>query len=592
MPCPYLRSCCVRVYFIPSDLSCVSGSRVRLPDMKHIRGLLVATLILLISGSSGVRAQETGSAGEFDVLLENLVAKITSIETAYRSILAGNIARTRRLEIFSQDMPEIESIAEQASGRSDENSVRLSTLMQAARSLDPSQDGFCSVLEEMWVRATVLECATRGIGPDIVAEYVRRETASFIMDRGDFTHPGFDQSSLGAQDQVRIYFCGFGLVVLVHMEGGPDAAIQLFRDASNVRTFIGNQLIFRGVDLDINGIPMIEAVLFDEATSDQMREFYFGEIAGKLAGPGSEFGGDLVMSNAWKEKVASWCSDQVRIPDRLTAREQMEFYGIDFDAGKLGPEALLGLTAPVSRTNIEELIGSDNMLEQVAGLDALRWFDVEKYPDDAAALFAVAEPLMSSADFTVAVLAEESFEADARYRGDPYDDSRRERLRTNIPPMCDLMNRALAHPGIEYLSSTAWLDIFGEGSLRDLLIDCIPMVARVITADWEARQAGSQVSPPEGEIELVAYFITQDTAFFDSTSDAVLGFLLAELDSDEVNPFRVWTYVHYLEAAKRSGIAFSPEWVDALQRLKSWADTTASLIRGDELKQALDELMG
>ncbi len=559
--------------------------------MKHIRGLLVATLILLISGSSGLSAQETGPAGEFDVLLENLVAKITSIETAYRSILAGNIARTRRLEIYSQDMPEIETIAGQASGRSDENSVRLSTLVQAARSMDPSQDGFCSVLEEMWVRATVLECETRGISPDVVAEYVRRQVSGFITDRGDFTHPGFDQSSLGAQDQVRIYFCGFGLVVLVHMEGGPDAAVQLFRDASNIRTFIGNQLIFRGVDLDMNGIPMIEAVLFDEATSDQMREFYFGEIAGKLAGPGSEFGGDLVMSNAWKEKVASWCSDQVRIPDRLTAREQMEFYGIDFDAGKLGPEALLGLTAPVSKAKIEELIGSDNMMEQIAGLDALRWFDTEKYPNDAAALFAVAEPLMSSADFTVAVLAEESLEADARYRGDPYDDSRRERLRTNIPLMCDLMNRALAHPGIEYLSSTSWLDIFAEGSLRDLLIDCIPMVARVITADWEAKKSGSPVSPPEGEIELVAYFIPQDTAFFDSTSDAVLGFLLAELDSDEVNPFRVWTYVHYLEAAKRSGIAFSPEWVDALQRLRSWADTTVSLIRGDELKQALDELI-
>jgi len=227
----------------------------------------------------------------------------------------------------------------------------------------------------------------------------------------------------------------------------------------------------------------------------------------------------------------------------------------------------------------------------VSGLEALRWFDRVEYPDDADFLFSIAEPIMRSTDFTLAVLAKEAYDADARYSGEPYDESRRQRLETNLPWLCDLLDCALDHPGIEYLSSTAWLDIFEEGSLKDELACTLPMIAQVVVSDWTRHEGGEEVYPPEGEIEILAHFLPADVSYFETTSDAVRGFVVAELDSGEVNPFRVWTYVEYLQGAKEGGATLSDEWISTLVRLKTWTDNASALIRGEELRTALDELM-
>jgi hypothetical protein len=559
--------------------------------MRVLPILLTALLLILVTLPAPVKAQDQAAIDEFSVIMELLIDKVASFENAYNPALAGNIARTRRLEVYSANLPEIESFAAMASGRTDSNSQQLWMLTEAAQSMDPESSDYLPVLEEIWVRSVVLQCETRGIDVDDVGAYIRREAASFIANRGDFTHPEFDESTLGGEDHIRIYFAGFGMVVLVHMPGGVEKSIELYQESSDLRGYYANQLIFRGVDLDVDGLPMLEAVLFDPELDPSTGEYFYGLMAGKLLGPGGEFGGNVILSREWKDALAEWSYEYIQTPDRLEARREMPLYGVRFEDADIGPEAFLGLLGPAARADINSLLAADDLMLNVSGLEALRFFDRVEYPDDADFLFSIAEPLMQSSDFTLAVLAKEAYDADARYTGEPYDESRRQRLQTNLPWLCDLLDRALAHPGVEYLASTAWLDIFDEGSLKDRLACALPMIAQVVVSDWARHEEGEEVYPPEGEIEILAYFLPTEVGYFETTSDAVRGFLEDELDSGEVNPFRVWKYVDYLQGAKEGGATLSDEWMSTLVRLRTWTDNAPALIRGDELRTALDELM-
>lgn len=573
------------------DKSPHSSITQRIQTMKLLRILPSIFFLVLIALPAPVRAQDQADLDEFSVIMEHLIDKVATFESAYNPSLAGNIARTRRLEVYSVNAEEIDAFAQEASGRTDPNSMELWTLTEAVRSMDPTSLDFLPILEELWVRSVVLECEDRGITTDVVGAYIRREAASFVANRGDFTHPEFDESTLGGEDHIRIYFAGFGMVVLVHMNGGVEKAIELYEESSDLRGYFANQLVFRGVDLDVDGLPMLESVLFDPELSPSTGEYFYGLMAGKLVGPGGQFGGNVVLSNEWKETLSEWTYEYIRTPERLEARMDLPLYGVRFEEADLGPEAFLGLLGPSARQEINSLLAADDLMQNVSGLEALRWFDRVEYSDDAGFLFSIAEPIMTSTDFTLAVLAKEAYDADARYMGEPYDEARRERLQSNLPALCDLLDRALEHPGVEFLSSTAWLDIFEERSLRDELECTLPMIAQVVVSDWTRHEEGEEVYPPEGEIEILTYFLPTHVEYFETTSDAVRGFVEDELDSGEVNPFRVWTYVDYLEAAKEGGGTMSEEWISTLVRLRAWVDNAPALISGDELKSTIDELM-
>jgi hypothetical protein len=561
--------------------------------MRPNRILFILTAILfMVFVPAAANAQSDAAMNEFNVLMDDLVGKIVNIETAYSPSLAGAIGRTRRLEVYSQLMPDIESVAQDAQGRIDLNSLTLQMLIDAADLMDPADEQFLPILEELWVRAIILRCTIRNIGPETVRDYIRRESSSFVADRGNFAHPDFDQSTLTPEDETIIYFTGFGLVILMNMDGGPDLALEIYNDATDLKGYFSNQLVFRAVDLDVAGLPVLEKILTDSLEQPIIGEFLYGTIASKLLGQGGQFGNELNLTNEWKTTIADWTYNFMIIPERLEARLQLPFYGVDFDQVELFAEALLGLLGPPSKLKILSLLSSEDLMKNVVGLESLRWFDVDTYPDDAGEIYAIAEPLMGNRDFTLAVLAKEVLDIDAYYTGEPYDSARRERLAANIPWLCDLMQRAYENQGVEYLSSTAWLDIYREGTLVDLLADCMPMVAQVINSDWASKQENPDISLPEGEVDLVAYFMENgQPELFTSTEGTVLNFLVSELDSDNVNPFRVWTYVNYLDASVVAGNALSDDWTNALVRLKSWVDGGNALIRTEELKSKLNELL-
>ncbi|MCX6646852.1 MAG: hypothetical protein NTY09_10965 [bacterium] len=561
--------------------------------MHRNRILFILTAILfMVFVPVAANAQANTAMNEFNVLMDDLVDKIVNIETAYSPSLAGAIGRTRRLDVYSQLMPDIESVAQDAQGRTDLNSLTLQMLIDAADLMDPADEQFLPILEELWVRAIILRCTIRNIGPETVRDYIRRESSSFVADRGNFAHPDFDQTTLTPEDETIIYFTGFGLVILMNMDGGPDLALGIYEDAVDLKGYFSNQLVFRAVDLDVAGLPVLEKILTDSLEQPIIGEFLYGTIASKLLGQGGQFGNELNLSDEWKTTIADWTYNFMIIPERLEARLQLPFYGVDFDQVELFAEALLGLLGPPSKPKILSLLSSDDLMKNVVGLESLRWFDVDTYPDDAGEMYAVAEPLMGNRDFTLAVLAKEVLDIDAYYTGEPYDSARRERLAANIPWLCDLMQRAYENQGVEYLSSTAWLDIYREGTLVDLLADCMPMVAQVINSDWASRQENPDISLPEGEVDLITYFMKNgQPELFTSTESTILNFLVSELDGDDVNPFRVWTYVNYLDASVVAGNALSDDWTNALVRLKSWVDGGNALIRTEELKSKLNELL-
>ncbi len=561
----------------------------------HLITVIISMTFLVPAPSQAV---DQGLVDEFSALMQNMVDHVTEIENSYNIALTGNIARTRRLEVFSAGLPELEAFEQLALPRSDPNSGVIVVLIDAVRAGEPTDDAMKSLLLEIRVRSVILECATSGIGSEIVAEYVRRESATFVADRGNFFHPEFDESSLTDEDIVHIYFAGFGLIVLVNMEGGIDASNQLYDESTELRPYFAQQLTFRGADLDIGGMPLLEAVLFDPAITIPAREVLYGVLAGKMIAPAGQFGNELQFTTPWKEIIAEWAADHIATGERLDARAALPFYGVQFGQEDLGPESLLGIIGPPAYPHIATLLQSGVPMQQVCGLEALRWVDMGRYPDEAETLFALAEPLMGSNDFVLAALSMNAYEADALYTGEPYDESRRDRLEANLPILIGLLNLALEDESIDYLSTTAWLDIFAEGSLADQLVGCMPMISRVVVADWERRQMGEQVMFPEGEIEIISYFLPSHIEYFESTSDAALGFLNGELSAEGddsngegVNPFRVWTYVEYLQAAKSGGATLDDNWMSALVRLRAWSESGAPLVRGDELKEALDGLL-
>ncbi len=528
---------------------------------------------------------------EFSSLMDTMTDRVSEIESGYSLALMGTIADIRRREIFTVNIPEIESIASLASDRSDSNSTELVRLIDAVLTGDPTADAMKSLLIESRVRSVILECSLSGIGADVVSDYVKRESATFVANRGNFFHPEFDGSTLSADDIIRIYFSGFGLVVLVHLDGGIDSAIEMYEESTDLRPYFAQQLVFRGADLDTNGLSLLETVLYDPAIPPPAREIFYGVLAGKLMGPGGQFGNELDPSDTWKQTVAEWATDHIITPERLSARIELPFYGVEFRAAELGPESLLGLMGPTAAPKIASLLASDDPMRQVSGLEAMRWFDFESHPAAADTLIELAEPLMGGEDFAIGILAMNVYEVDAAYTGESYDSARRARLAANLPALIDLMDRAYEDEAIEYLSTTAWLDLFAEGSMKNQLDELTPMIVNVVNADWARKEAGIDVVLPEGEIEILTYFIPAYPSLFTATSDSILGFLNNELTDDNVNPFRVWTYVHYLEAAKSSGVTLDESCTGTIIQLKLWADHAPALIDGDNLKTSLDSLL-
>ncbi|HEX9745554.1 MAG TPA: hypothetical protein VGB30_09015 [bacterium] len=539
-------------------------------------------------------ATDEARLGEFTVLMDTMISNISEIEQAFNPVLSGSIARTRRLELYTDMHPEIQNINTNVQNTVGDNGERLRELAAIALTGDQTGDNFQSILSELWIRYIVYQCENRGITADEVAAYVRREASTFVANRGNFYHPNFDEGTLTSEEIVKIYFTGFGLVVLLQMEGGEDTAIGIYDESTELRPFYAKQLLFRGADLDVKGLPLLEAVIFDDVVSPPAREGFFSVLAGKMIGPSGQFGEWPEFSDEWKTTIAGWTYDHITINERLLARLDLPLYGVDFENESMGPEALMGLLGGTAEDKIENLLTADTIIEKVAGLEALRWFKIDEYPDEAANLFAVAEPLMGETDFALAMLALNVYEADVFYTGEPYDAVRRNRIRQNMTYLTSLINLAYNQPDIDYVSTTAWLDIFAEGSLKDGLLGITPMVARVINADWAEKQEGAEVYLPEADIKVLTYFISNDPGLFVQTSEAVLGFLNDELSDESatgVNPFRVWVYVDYVSEAKDAGLWLNDGWISSLVRLRSWIEDQQLLIRGDDLKAELDRLV-
>jgi hypothetical protein len=552
-------------------------------------------LFILILGTgiaSPLLAQEDAGTGEVSVLMDNMVAHVTSIETAYGPNLAGSIARTSRLEAYNGSMPEFETIATGLEGRTDASSGRFLTLLEQARPADPTSEDVRAALNELWVLSVLLGCEQQGIGADSVKQYVLESSSAFVADHGNFFHPNFDESALTAQDYVRIYFSGFGLIVLLQMDGGANQALQLYRDSTELKPFFAQQLVFRAVDMDTAGLPILQEVLFDVNLPPSAREVFYSVLAGKMIGPSGQYGNTLEFSDEWRTTVAGWALQQVEDQSRMDARMQTEFYGVDFEQGTLGPESLLGLIGPIAESQVTSLLNSPELMLQVSGLEAVRWVNADLYPDYAGRVNALAEPMMSSGDFTLALLALNIFEVDAIFTGEPYDETRRARLDAGLTSFCALMENALGNQDIQYLSTPAWLDIAAEGSLFEGLECAAPMIARAIAVDLERKKAGQDIPLPEGEVNILAHFLPTHPELFDQTSETVLGFLGLELDSGDINPFRVLSYVNYARSAKSSGIELGETWLSDLTRIREWADSSQVVIDADQLRAALDELIG
>jgi hypothetical protein len=311
-----------------------------------------------------------------------------------------------------------------------------------------------------------------------------------------------------------------------------------------------------------------------------------------MIGPSGQYGNTLEFSDEWRTTVAGWAMQHISDQSRLEARRQTAFYGADFEQGMLGPESLLGLIGPVAESQVASLLNSEEPMLQVSGLEAVRWVNADLYPDYAGRMYSVAEPMMSSNDFTLAVLALNIFEMDAIFTGEPYDETRRARLDVALTSFCTLMDNALSNEDIQYLSTPSWLDVAAEGSLLDRLECAAPMIARAIAADLERKRAGEDVPLPEGEVNIIAHFLPAHHELFEQTSDTILGFLESELESGDVNPFRVWSYVNYAQAAKSSRIEMGEVWLNDLARLRAWAESSQVVIEGDRLKSTLDDLIG
>ncbi|MFH1676762.1 MAG: hypothetical protein ABIC40_07020 [bacterium] len=559
--------------------------------MRIFHATLFIVSIMLFFAGVPASAQENPKLDEFSVIMQNMIDKVASIENAYSSKFAPNIARVRQSEVFNSTIKEVGDIVVQASSSSTENARLLSEIAGKTQSTDPLSMDAKPVLEELWIRSVVCMCETRGIDSATVASWVKRESSTFVADRGNFFYPEFDDSTLTPKDLVKIYFSGFGLIVLEYLDGGVEKAVDIYTNSTDLKPYFAQQLIFRGADLDTAGLPMLKAVLFDETVAPGVREAYYIVLAGKLIGPSGQFGEEIDPSDEWRSTVAEWTYSHIITPERLAARKNVPFYGVSFGTPAIAPESLLGLIGPVAEPKIADLLKSGDTMALLSGLEATRWFDISSWPQAGVELLSLAEPAMANEDMTVAVSAMSIFERDTPYSGRPYDPDKKARIQANLPAFTGLIKRALENEDINYLSSSAWSDIFMEGSMTDMLGDVIPMVVLAVNDDYSRKTSGETVALPETEIKLIAHFIGKDKKYFTDSSDAVLGFLTAELDSSSVNPFTVKTYVDYLQSAKSSGIVLSDNWTAAIIRLRAWTESTPVLIDGENLKASIDGLL-
>jgi len=561
--------------------------------------ILITILLIILTTFipvSSANAQDDPKAGELAVLMDNMIGQVTALERAYNPSIASNIARTMRLDVYTDLFPELERYRQLVEGRADLNSIRLRTLLDATNSLEITDLSTLPVLEEILVRSMVLDCENRGISPQTVSQYVLTGYSTFVTDHGDFSNPDFDMETLSGEDLSRIYFNGFGLMVLINMDpaggSGVREAVRLYESTPHMKGFLGNQFVIRGVDLDINGIPLLQAVLDDDEVIPDIKEIYYGVMAEKIAVGVDIFGSELNLSDEWYNTIEPWVAGHVLIPDRLTARESVGFpYGVSFGYMSYGPESLLGMCGKHAADDITAMLTSDALMKQIAGLEAIRRFDKSAFPDEASRILGFAEPLMASIDFATAMLALEAFDRDAKYSGTHYEGAQMNRISANIPIMCDLMQRAKEVEWVDYVYSTSWWDIFQEGSLTGDLEPCLPMIITVVNADWAVKISGEDLYFPSSEVEILTYFIPTHNECFTETSDAVRGFLTDELDRGTINQFTVWGYVDYLRAADDGGIALDDEWLGTILRVKQWVSGQSVLIRGEELTAMLEQLL-
>jgi len=559
----------------------------------------ILLMIFVLSGFFLIlpaRSQDDPDMDYVSVVMDNLVSQVTSLERAYNPSIASNIARTMRLDAYNNVYSELERYRGLVSGRTDLNSIKLWTLLEALNSLDIPDDSTLPVLEEIMVRAAVLECENGGIEPETVSQYILTGYSTFVMDHGDFSHPDFDMDSISNEDFIKIYFNGFGLMVLINMgleDGtGVSEAIRLYESAPHLKSFLSNQFIVRGIDLDVHGLPLLETVFFDDELLPDVKEIYYGVIAEKIIIGDNIYGSNLIISDEWYSGIEPWVVDHILIEDRLAARESIGFpYGVNFGFPMPGPESLLGICGAQGNENIALMLSSDDFMTQIVGLEAMRMFDSQRWPEEASILYGLAEPLMASREFTPAMLALEVFDRDSRYTGEAYDAARRARIEANLPVMCELMRRADDVEWVDYIYSVSWWNIYEEGTLVDELEPCLPMIARVVNSDWSLKGSGEESYFPAHEVEVLTYFIPGHTEFFDETSEAVRGFLVDELDAGRINQFTVWDYVDYLKAASDGGVVLGDEWVGTILRIKQWAEEQTVLIREEELLRTIDELM-
>jgi hypothetical protein len=543
--------------------------------------------------------EQDAQLAQLSSIMDNMIAQATSIQEAFSPKLGGAIARTARLEVNKNLMPEFEKVASEIAARpatlesatEDPAEARFQSLMDTARATDPTASAMLPIMLELCVKSVVVQCMLDNISAETVAKYVLGSSSSFVADQGNFLLPGFDPSKLKLLDQTRIYFAGFGLVVLLGMDGGTDKAIELYKNSTELKPFYTEQLVMRGADLDMAGLPLLQAIFLDPVTSTLEKEVLFSTLAEKITVSTGQYGEGHVYTDEWKKTIDGWVIDQIGNKERLDARRKILASGIDFSQAESGPEGFLGTAGPVAEPEILSLLNSDEAMKQVSGLQAILKINEDTYPDYAAKMYDAAEPMMESDYIGVAVGAMSVFELDSVFSGEQYSDSRRARLQKNIPSLCVLLNKALGSQILDTIYTKAWLYIAAEKSLIDQLDCAMPMVAKTIVAAWHAKQNGEEMELPEGDVRLLCHFMPGHKEYFESTSEAVLGFLDAELGSGEVNPFRVWTYVTYLQTARDAGNKLDDKWLDAVGRLRGWVETGKVPIRKEELKVALEGLL-
>lgn len=554
--------------------------------------LLFLILSLFVLPKLSAQTLDESKLVEFSSILDTLVSNVIEIDNCYSTKLTEKLAQNKRQTVFDRILSEAESLLSSPKTSTAASITKLERLVEKAKQADFSKDETRFIFEELCVQSAVFQCQTNGIKSDIMVQHIKGATARFVADRGNFFHPDFDSSKLSIRDLVQIYFAGFGLAVLFEMPDGIQKAKNLYTDSIELKPYFAQQIVSRAVDLDMAGIELIRLVMFDTAINPFGKEMLYSLIAEKILRICYDQEPERPLSNDWKSTVADWAMKHVTVPERLSARGKLPLYGANLDSANLSPEAVLGLVGPIGAKHVKSLLSSKETINKICGLEAARWINSQLFPEYAAEIYAIAEPLMAHDDFAVAVLALNIFEEDAvRQNSESYDEKKRARLKANLPNMCKLMNKVLESGIISYLDTTAWFDIYAEGSLVDGLKDCMPMIVRIINVDWNQRTTDENFPLPERELILLSHFMPAHPEYFKQTSDSVLGFLNHELDRNSINSNRAWAYVQYLEAAESASAKLDENWISALQRLKTWAVKTPVLSDKEALVSKIENLL-